>query len=140
MEHGTRCLFTRLYCAGECLCLIVSCLFYFFSTARKLLFCCNHLGIADNAVCSKLEGNDNGCPLKNTQCCVFHVSVLSGSGFAVHLKRKALGPLQPVHLSLLYVLMHRHNSVNALYIHLSNFVCSKCKLAIIQCRLVQLIS
>lgn len=104
VEHGTRCLFTLLYCADECLCLTVSCLFcfclVFFSTARKRLFCCNHLGIAGIAVLSKLEGNDNGCPLKNTPFFVFHVSVLSGSGFAVHLMRKALGPLQPVHLSL----------------------------------------
>lgn len=91
---------------------------FVFSTARKRLFCCNHLDIADIAVRSKLEGNDNGCPLKNTQCCVFHISVLSGSGFAVHLMRKALGPLQPVHLSLFpHALILRHNTV-----HLSSVI------------------
>ncbi len=110
--------------------LSLACLF--FSTARKLLFCCNHLGIADIAVRSKLEGNDNGCPLKNTQCCVFHISVLSGSGFAVHLMRKVLGPLQPVHLSLCLDASPQFSEGT---VHLS----SRCKLTIIQCTLVQLI-
>ncbi len=137
VEHGTHCLFTLHYCADECLCLTVSCLLCFvFSTARKRLFCCNHLGIADIAVRSKLEGNDNGCPLKNTQCCVFHISVLSGSGFAVRLMRKALGPLQPVHLSLCLDASPQFSEGT---VHLSSVVYSRYKLAIIQCTLVQLI-
>ncbi len=132
-EHGTRCLFTLLYCADECLCLTVSCLFIFcFFYCKKWLFCSNHLGIADIAVCSKLEGNDNGCPLKNTQCCVFHISVLSGLGFAVRLMRKALGPLQPVHLSLCLDTSPQFSEGT---VHLS----SRCKLTIIQCTLVQFI-